>query len=71
MSEQEKKQQRIYDLFNAEAKLKFLCLPYTKLREIFLQKKTFLRKIGCEGLNKQTKKKRKEGFFLIALTPVI
>ena len=29
MSEQEKKQQRIYD-FNAETKLKFLCQMYTK-----------------------------------------
>ena len=37
MSEQEKKQQRIYDLLNAETKPKFLCLPYTK--QINLQKK--------------------------------
>ena len=39
MSEQEKKRQRIYDLFNAETTLKFLSLPYTKQRNIFLQKK--------------------------------
>ena len=30
MSEQEKKLQRIYDLFNAETKPRFLCQPYTK-----------------------------------------
>ena len=35
MSEQEKKQQRIYDLLNAETKLKFLCLPHTKQKKIF------------------------------------
>ena len=41
MSEQEKKQQRIYDLLNCKTKPKFLCL----------QKKTFLRKResgGCD-----------------------
>ena len=30
MSEQKMEQQRIYDLFNAESKPKFLCLPYCK-----------------------------------------
>ena len=30
MSEQEKKQQRFYDLLNAEANPKFLSLPYRK-----------------------------------------
>ena len=30
MSKQEKKQQSIYDLLDAETKPKFLCLPYTK-----------------------------------------
>ena len=39
MSEQEEKRQRIYDLFNAETKPKFLCLPYTKKWKHFLQKK--------------------------------
>ena len=40
MSEQEKKQQRIYDLLNAETKQKFLCLPYTKLR-----KKSYIKRV--------------------------
>ena len=35
MNEQEKKRQRIYDLINADTKLKFLCLPYTKQRKAF------------------------------------
>ena len=56
MSGQEKKRQRIYDLIDAETKPKFLCLP--KQRKS-LQKKSFLRKSGCGGLNK----KWKEGFF--------
>ena len=30
MSEQEKKQQRIYDLLDGETKSDFLCIPYTK-----------------------------------------
>ena len=42
MSEQEKKRQRIYDLFDAKTK-------------IFLQKKSFLRKGGSGGLNKKWK----------------
>ena len=33
MSEQGKKQQRIYDLFDAETKPKFLCLLYTKKKK--------------------------------------
>ena len=33
MSELEKKQQRIYDLLNAETKSKFLCLPNTLQRK--------------------------------------
>ena len=41
MSEQEKKRQRIYDLRNAETKLKFLCLLYTKQRKN-IPKKNFL-----------------------------
>ena len=51
MSEQEKKQQRIYDFLDAETKLKFLCLPYTK------QRKKIYRKSGSEGLNKKNEKK--------------
>ena len=39
MNEQEKKQQRIYDLFNTKTKPKFLLLPWTKQKKIFLQKK--------------------------------
>ena len=34
MSEQEKKEQRIYDLLNAETKTNFLCLPYTKQKKL-------------------------------------
>ena len=33
MSEQEKKRQKNYDLFNSETKLKFLCQPYTKQKK--------------------------------------
>ena len=60
MSEQEKKQQRIYDLLNAETKPKFLCQLYTEQRKNFLQKKSFLRKKGSGG---ELNKKWKEGFF--------
>ena len=41
MGEQEKKQQRIYDLLNTETKPKFLCLPYTKQRKMFYRKRAF------------------------------
>ena len=41
MNEQEKKQQIIYDLLNAETKQKFLCLPYPPERKNFLHKKCF------------------------------
>ena len=41
MSEQEKKQQRIYDLLFAETKLKFFYLLYTKQRKIFYIKRAF------------------------------
>ena len=51
MSEQEKKQQRIYDLLNAEIKPKFLCLLYTKQRKI-LQNRSFLREKGVEDWTK-------------------
>ena len=54
MSEQEKKQQRINDLLYAETKLKFLCLPYTKLclpyTKLNVYKKCFFKKkeVGVE-----------------------
>ena len=41
MSEQEKKRQRIYDLFNAETKPKFFDLPYTKQRNFFPENEPF------------------------------
>ena len=41
MSEQEKNQQRIYDLLNAKSKPKFLCLPYTKQRRKKITEKEF------------------------------
>ena len=41
MSEQEKKRQRIYDLLNAETKLKLLCQLYTKQRKIFTVNELF------------------------------
>ena len=45
MSEQEKKQQRIYDLLNTKTKPKFLDLPYTKQRKfIFTEKEPFKEK---------------------------
>ena len=64
--EQENRLQRIYGLLNAETKSKFICLQYTKQRFFFLQKKRFLWKWMCGGLNK----KRKEGF-LTAFATVI
>ena len=51
-----KKQQRIYDLLNAEVKPKFLCRPYTKQRKHFVEK-SFLKKRGGGGLNKKNEKK--------------
>ena len=41
MREQKKKRQGIYDLINAKTKQKFLCLPYSKRRKIFTEKKLF------------------------------
>ena len=41
ISEQEKKQQIIYDLLNAETKPKFLCLPYTKQRKKIFRIRAF------------------------------
>ena len=48
MSKQEKKRQRIYDLLDAETKLKFLCLLYKKQRKTFPEK-SFLRESGIGG----------------------
>ena len=44
INEQEKKRQSVDNLLNTEMNPKFLCLLYTKQREMFLEKKTFLRK---------------------------
>ena len=56
MNEQEKKQQRIYDFLNAKTKPKFLCLPYTKQKEFFLQKKELYKEKG-EWRTKKNKKR--------------
>ena len=55
MSEQEKKQQRVYDLLNAETKLKFLCRPYTKQNKNFIGKEFLRKRWGGEGMNKKRK----------------
>ena len=60
MSEQETKQQRIYDLLNAKTKPKFLCLPYTKYRKNFTEKEHLRKRGWGGGLNK----KRKVGFLM-------
>ena len=44
MSEQEKKRQRIYNLLNAQIKLKFLCLHYKQQKTIFTEKELFKEK---------------------------
>ena len=62
ISEIEKKWQRIYDLFNAKTKPRFLCLYNIKKRTISLQKKSFLMKRGRRGLNKREKK----AFYLLS-----
>ena len=66
MCEQEKKQQRIYDLLNAKAKPKFHCLQYTKQTKIFHWEDFFLRKRRNGGLNTKWKEN-----FLTALTMAI
>ena len=60
-----KKRQRFYDLLNAEASGSFFVYSIQS-KELFLLKKSFLRKRGSGRLNK----KRKEGF-LTALTTAI
>ena len=57
------KQQRIYDLFFIKTKSKLLFQPYTKQRNFFLQKKSFLRKRESRLSNQ----KQKEGFFFIPI----
>ena len=56
MSEQEKKQQRIYDLLNAETKPKTFCLPYIKQRKLFTEKE--LHKENGEWRIEQNMKRR-------------
>ena len=55
MSEQEKKQQRIYALLNTETKPKFLCLQ-SKEKKIFTAKKLFKEK-GSWRLNKKIRRR--------------
>ena len=57
MSEQEKKLQRIYDMLDAETKQKFLCLPYTKKKEKFLDN------IRVEGWTKTRRRLFNYSFF--------
>ena len=60
MSEQEKKQQRIYDLLNGETKSKFLGLPCKEniffFFFFFLPKKSFLKKREVEDWTTNDKK---------------
>ena len=72
MSGQEKKRQRIYDLLNAEARPKFLCLPYTKQSFFvfffffFFTEKQFFKEKG----EWRIKQKRKEGFLTVLTTAI-
>ena len=55
MSDQEKKQQRIYDLLNAERKSKCLCLQETKQRRKKIsQKKSFGKQKGKVRIEQKT-----------------
>ena len=56
MSEQGKKWQRIYDLFNTETKPKFLCLSYTKQRKDFYKKRDLEGKGRVEDWTQNEKK---------------
>ena len=55
MSEQEEKQQRIYDLLNTETTLEFHCLTYTNQRkkitgkELFKEKEEWIIGLVCFG----------------------
>ena len=52
MNKQEKKKRlRIYDLLNAETKLKFSSLPYAKQRKKFTEKELCKEKGGIEQKN--------------------
>ena len=64
MSEQRKKGQRIYDLLNAKNKVSLSTV--FKEKKHFLPKKSFLRKWGSGGLNKN----RKEGFLTNLATAI-
>ena len=67
MSEQEKKQQRIYDLLNAKTKPKII----SKIIRVCLQRKIFSEKeLFKENRSGRLNKKWKVGF-LIALTTAI
>ena len=57
MSELEKKRESIYDLLNAETKLKFICLPYIKQRNIFLHTKKFFEEKVSEKTEQKTKRR--------------
>ena len=61
MGVQEKKQQRIYDLPNAQTKPKFLCLTYTKQRHFFYRKR-ILKKKGRGGEGRTEQKNEKKAF---------
>ena len=54
MSEQEKKQQTIYELLNLETKSKFLCL---QSKENFLQRNCFLKERGEWWIEQKTKRR--------------
>ena len=56
MSEQERKQQGIYDLLDYKIKPKFLCLPYTKQRMNFAGKELFKEKGEWRTEQKNEKK---------------
>ena len=48
MGEQEKKQQRIYDLLNPKTEPKFPYLLYTRQRKIYYRKRAFKGKGGMK-----------------------
>ena len=54
MNNKKKRQQRIYDLLNAETNPKFLYVLYTKQKNY--RKRAFLRKKSSGGLKKNEKK---------------
>ena len=64
MSEQEKKWQKIYDLFNAETMPKFFRLLHTKQRIFKTDEEIFKEKVEWEI---ELKKKVKKAFLLLSL----